>query len=147
MLTQQQLMERSRRALEDGERGPSLASDSQKLQLQKKSEALKSQIAISKTEDASVLRKQLAAVESRLQKLETEGKVAQTIIQSHRIEIALRGDNEQWRANDRRTQQPTHEPYRERSGSTSGCFWYWVSRLCQRTNPHQSSRGRALVAE
>src|SRR5437870_2422194 len=52
MLTQQQLMERSRRALEDGERGPSLASDSQKLQLQKKSEALKSQIAISKTEDA-----------------------------------------------------------------------------------------------
>src|SRR2546426_2716744 len=89
MLTQQQLMERSRRALEDGERGPSLASDSQKLQLQKKSEALKSQIAISKTEDASVLRKQLAAVESRLQKLETEGKVAQTIIQSYEPSVYL----------------------------------------------------------
>jgi len=89
MLTQQQLMERSRRALEDGERGPSLASDSQKLQLQKKSEALKSQIAISKTEDASVLRKQLAAVESRLQKLETEGKVAQTIIQSYEPSVCL----------------------------------------------------------
>ncbi|PYX17305.1 MAG: hypothetical protein DMG84_04505 [Acidobacteria bacterium] len=89
MLTQQQLMERSRRALEDGERGPSLASDSQKLQLQKKSEALKSQIAISKTEDASDLRKQLAAVESRLQKLETEGKVAQTIIQSYEPSVCL----------------------------------------------------------
>src|SRR6267143_1895786 len=71
------------------ERGPSLASDSQKLQLQKKSEALKSQIAISKTEDASVLRKQLAAVESRLQKLETEGKVAQTIIQSYEPSVCL----------------------------------------------------------
>src|SRR5256886_8476265 len=88
-LTQQQLMERSGRALEDGERGPSLASDSQKLQLQKKSEALKSQIAISKTEDASVLRKQLAAVESRLHKLETEGKVAQTIIQSYEPSVCL----------------------------------------------------------
>jgi DNA-binding response OmpR family regulator/S1-C subfamily serine protease len=88
-LTQQQLMERSRRALEDGERGPSPASDSQKLQLQKKSEALRSQIAISKTEDASVLRKQLTAVESRLQKLETEGKVAQTIIQSYEPSVCL----------------------------------------------------------
>jgi DNA-binding response OmpR family regulator len=46
VLTQQQLMERSRRALEDVERGRSLASDPQKLQLQKKSEDLRSQIAI-----------------------------------------------------------------------------------------------------
>jgi DNA-binding response OmpR family regulator/S1-C subfamily serine protease len=88
-LTQQQLMERSRRAPEDGERGSSLAGDSQKVQLQKKSEALKSQIAISKTEDASVLRKQLTAVENRLQKLETEGKVAQTIIQSYEPSVCL----------------------------------------------------------
>src|SRR6266446_6908703 len=66
VLTQQQLVERSRRVPDDGEHGSSLASDSQKLQLQKKSEALKSQIAASKTENASVLQKQLAAVESRL---------------------------------------------------------------------------------
>jgi DNA-binding response OmpR family regulator/S1-C subfamily serine protease len=89
VLTQQQLMERSRRALEDGERGPSLAGDPQKLQLQKKSEDLKSQIAISKTENASALQNQLAAVESRLQKLETEGKVAQTIIQSYEPSVCL----------------------------------------------------------
>src|SRR5713226_2679321 len=89
VLTEQQLMERSRRALEEGERGPSLASDPQKLQLQKKSEDLKSQIAISKTENASVLQNQLAAVESRLQKLETEGKVAQTIIQSYEPSVCL----------------------------------------------------------
>ena len=89
VLTQQQLMERSRRAPEDGERGPSPASDPQKVQLQKKSEALRSQIAISKTEDASVLRKQLTAVENRLQKLETEGKVAQTIIQSYEPSVCL----------------------------------------------------------
>ena len=89
VLTQQQLMERSRRAVEDGERGPSTAGDAQKLQLQKKSADLRSQIAISKTENASVLQNQLAAVESRLQKLETEGKVAQTIIQSYEPSVCL----------------------------------------------------------
>ena len=89
VLTQQHLMERSRRALEDGERGPSQASDPQKLQLQKKSEDLRSQIATSKTEEASALQSQLAAVEKRLQKLETEGKVAQTIIQSYEPSVCL----------------------------------------------------------
>ena len=89
MLTQQQLVERSRRALEDGERAPSPASDPQKLQLQKKSEDLRSQIAISKTENTSLLKNQLTAVESRLQKLETEGKVAQTIIQSYEPSVCL----------------------------------------------------------
>src|SRR6266478_4853253 len=89
VLTEQQLMERSRRALEDGERGQSRASDPQKLQLQKKSEDLRSQIAISKPENATALQNQLTAVESRLQKLETEGKVAQTIIQSYEPSVCL----------------------------------------------------------
>src|ERR1700730_11171647 len=89
VLTQQRLMERSRRALEDGEHGQSVASDPQKLQLQKKSEDLRSQIAAGKTENASALQNQLAAVESRLQKLETEGKVAQTIIQSYEPSVCL----------------------------------------------------------
>jgi len=89
MLTQQQLVERSRRAREDV--GPSIApaGDPQKLQLQRKSEELRSKIAISKTEDASALRNQLTAVESRLQKLETEGKFAETIIQSYEPSICL----------------------------------------------------------
>src|SRR5258708_7588083 len=89
VLTQQQLMERSRRALADGDRGPSPASDPQKVQLQKKSEDLRSQIATSKTESASTLQSQLAAVDSRLQKLETEGKVAQTIIRSYEPSVCL----------------------------------------------------------
>jgi S1-C subfamily serine protease/CheY-like chemotaxis protein len=89
MLTQQKLMERSRRALEEGERGPSLASDPQKLQLQKKSEELRSQLAASKAENASALQNQLTAVEGRLEKLETEGKVAQTIIQSYEPSVCL----------------------------------------------------------
>ena len=89
MLTQEQLMERSRRALEGLQRGPSTASDPQKLELQKKSEELKSQIASSKAENASALQNQLAAVESRLQKLETEGKVAQTIIESYEPSVCL----------------------------------------------------------
>ena len=89
LLTQQQLMERSRRPVEAGERNPILASDPQKLQLQKKSEDLRSQIAASKTDDASTLQRQLAAVDGRLQKLETEGRVAQTIIQSYEPSVCL----------------------------------------------------------
>jgi DNA-binding response OmpR family regulator/S1-C subfamily serine protease len=89
VLTEQQLMERSRRALEDRDHGSSLAGDPQKLQLQKKSEDLKSQIAASDPENASVLQNQLAAVEGRLQKLETEGKVAETIIQSYEPSVCL----------------------------------------------------------
>jgi DNA-binding response OmpR family regulator/S1-C subfamily serine protease len=89
VLTEQQLMERSRRALEGGDRGSSPAGDPQKLQLQKKSEDLKSQIATTDPENASVLQNQLAAVEGRLQKLESEGKVAQTIIQSYEPSVCL----------------------------------------------------------
>lgn len=89
VLTQQQLMERSRRALEDGTRNPSAAGDPQKLQLQKKSEDLKSQIAISRTENVPDLQNQLIAVQTRLEKLETEGKVAQTIIQSYEPSVCL----------------------------------------------------------
>lgn len=89
VLTQQQLTERSRKALEDAEHTAPPSTNPQRQQLQKKSEELRSQIATSKTEDASALRTQLTAVESRLQKLETEGKVAQTIIQSYEPSVCL----------------------------------------------------------
>jgi len=89
VLTEQQLMDRSRRALEDRDRGPSQAGDPQKLQLQKKSEDLKSQIATSDPENASALRNQLAAVESRLQKIETDGKFAERIIQAYEPSVCL----------------------------------------------------------
>jgi DNA-binding response OmpR family regulator len=89
VLTQQQMMERSRRAVEAGEISPSLASDPQKVELQKKSKDLRLQIATSKTGNASVLQDQLTAVESRLQKLESEGRVAQTIIQSYEPSVCL----------------------------------------------------------
>ena len=89
MLTQQKLTERSRRAPEDMEGDTSRASDPQKLQLQKKSEDLRSQIASSRTEDTPALQNQLTAVESRLQKLETEGQIAQTIIQSYEQSVCL----------------------------------------------------------
>src|ERR1700757_3563658 len=51
MLTEQRLMESSRRGLEASEQSPPLASDSQKLQLQKRSEDLRSQIAASKDQN------------------------------------------------------------------------------------------------
>jgi S1-C subfamily serine protease/DNA-binding NarL/FixJ family response regulator len=89
MQTQQQLMERSRRTREDAERGLPKAGDPQKVQLQKKSEELRSQIAASATQDASVLQSQLAAVESRLQKIETEGKFAERIIQAYEPSVCL----------------------------------------------------------
>jgi DNA-binding response OmpR family regulator/S1-C subfamily serine protease len=89
VLTEQQLMERSRRALEARDRGPSPAGDPQTLHLQRKSEDLRAQIATGKAENASALQDQLTAVEGRLQKLETEGKVAQTIIQSYEPSVCL----------------------------------------------------------
>jgi DNA-binding response OmpR family regulator/S1-C subfamily serine protease len=89
VLTEQQLMERSRRALEDRDRGPSQAGDPQKLQLQKKSDDLRSQIATSNAENASALESQLAAVESRLQKIETDGKFAERIIQAYEPSVCL----------------------------------------------------------
>src|SRR6202167_2124369 len=87
VLTEQQLTERSRRALEN--RDPPQASDPQKLQLQKKSEDLKSQIATSDPGNASALENQLAAVESRLQKIETDGRFAERIIQSYQPSVCL----------------------------------------------------------
>ena len=87
--TQQQLMDRSRRAREDEEHGLSKTGDPQKTQLQKKSEELRSQIAVSGTEDASALQKQLTAVETRLQKIETEGKFAERIIQAYEPSVCL----------------------------------------------------------
>ncbi|MGO9339209.1 MAG: trypsin-like peptidase domain-containing protein [Terracidiphilus sp.] len=89
VLTQQKLMARSRRPLEDPEGDPVRVSDPQKHQLQKKSEDLRSQIAFSKTEDTSTLQGQLTEVENRLQKLETEGQIAQTIIQSYEQSVCL----------------------------------------------------------
>jgi serine protease Do len=88
MLTEQQLMESSRRGLEASEHGASLANDPQKVQLQKRSEDLRSQIA-AKAENTSALQNELTAVESRLEKLETEGKVAQTIIKSYEPSVCL----------------------------------------------------------
>jgi len=86
--TQQQLMERSLKAREDVQREFSTTADPQKSQLQKKSEELRTQIA-SGTEDASALQKQLTAVETRLQKMETEGKFAERIIQAYEPSVCL----------------------------------------------------------
>jgi DNA-binding response OmpR family regulator len=84
VLTQQQLLDLSRRALEDQERAASAPR-----QLKQQIEDLRSQIATGKTADASALHNQLNAVQGRIQKLETEGKVAQTIIQSYERSVCL----------------------------------------------------------
>lgn len=89
MLTQQQLMESSRRALEDSERSPTPTGNPQEFQLQQKRKDLKSQIASRKADDTAALNDQLAAIEDRLQKLETEGKVGETIIQSYEPSVCL----------------------------------------------------------
>ena len=89
VLTQQKLMDRSHLALDDAQRNPSPANNSEKLQLQKQSQDLKSQIAVSKTENSSLLQNQLSVVKERLRRLETEGKVAQTIIQTYEPSVCL----------------------------------------------------------
>jgi DNA-binding response OmpR family regulator/S1-C subfamily serine protease len=89
VLPQQQLLERSRRTSEDVDQRPSLTADPQSLELRKKRTELRSQIATSKSENTSALQRQLRGVENRLQKLETEDRIAQTIIQSYEPSVCL----------------------------------------------------------
>ena len=89
MLTQEQLMDRSYQRLAEVQHDPSQAKDSQKLQLQKQSEDLRAQIASGAAENSSGLGKQLSTVEARLRRLESEGTVAQTIIQSYEPSVCL----------------------------------------------------------
>ena len=89
LLTQQQLMDRSRQAVQEAHRGPSSEKDPQTFQLKKQSQDLKAQIASGKAENISALQTKLSTVESRLQRIETEGNVAQTIIQSYEPSVCL----------------------------------------------------------
>jgi S1-C subfamily serine protease/CheY-like chemotaxis protein len=88
-LTEQELMERSRRVLEHLQNDPSPPRDAEKLQLQKQSQNLRSQIASSGTQNISPLQSQLSVVEERLQRLEAGGKIAQTIIQTYEPSVCL----------------------------------------------------------
>jgi DNA-binding response OmpR family regulator len=88
MLTQQKLLDRSR-LTEDAQRNTPPAIGSEKVQLQKQSQELRSQIEASKPENISALQNHLGVVEERLQRLETEGTVAQTIIQSYEPSVCL----------------------------------------------------------
>jgi DNA-binding response OmpR family regulator len=89
MLTEQKVMDRSHRTVEEAQANPSPASDSEKRQLQKQSKDLRSQIAAGNAENTTGLQGQLSSVENRLQRLETEGKVAQTIIESYEPSVCL----------------------------------------------------------
>lgn len=89
MLTQQTLMDRSRRAAEDVGHGSVPPAASERLQLQKQSADLRSRIATGGTENSSALQNQLSALEGRLQRIEVEGKIAQTIIQSYEPSVCL----------------------------------------------------------
>ena len=89
MLTQQKLADRSLRAPDEDKHSPLVASNPQRVQLQKKSEELRSQLASNKTENSTDLQSQLTAVESRLGKLETEGRAAQTIIHTYESSVCL----------------------------------------------------------
>jgi S1-C subfamily serine protease len=88
-LTEQELMDRSRRVLEHVQNDPSPPRDSKELQLQKQSQNLRSQIASSGTQNISALQSQLSVVEERLQRLEAGGKIAQTIIQTYESSVCL----------------------------------------------------------
>jgi len=82
-LTEQELMDRSRRVLEHVQNDPSPPRDSEELQLQKQSQDLRSQIASSGTQNISALQSQLSVVEERLQRLEARGKIAQSSSWGH----------------------------------------------------------------
>jgi S1-C subfamily serine protease len=87
-LTEQELMDRSRRVLEHAQNDPP-PRDSEELQLHQQSQDLRSQIASSGPQNISALQNQLSVVEERLQRLEAEGKIAQTIIQAYEPSVCL----------------------------------------------------------
>jgi S1-C subfamily serine protease len=89
VLMQQQLLERARRAHEDAGRGLAPASNPERSSLQKKSEDLRAQIASSNPANGSALQNQLTTVESRLDRLETEGTFAKTIIRLYEPSVCL----------------------------------------------------------
>jgi DNA-binding response OmpR family regulator/S1-C subfamily serine protease len=89
VFTQQQLLALSRREAENAQHDLSPPTPSEKAQLQSQSRELRSEIGRSQPENGGVLRSQLSAVEDRLQRLETEGKVAQTIIQAYEPSVCL----------------------------------------------------------
>jgi len=88
-VTPQQLTERSRQNQKEMERAPGPASDPQKPQLLERGEDLRAQLAAGTTEDVPTLRHQLTEPESRLAKLETEVRFAQTVIQSYEPSVCL----------------------------------------------------------
>ena len=88
-VAQQQLTERSRQDQKEMERAPRPASDPQKPQLPERGDELRAQIATSTTENTPALRHQLTEAESRLEKLETEVRFAQTVIQSYEPSVCL----------------------------------------------------------
>src|SRR3954452_19722622 len=89
MLTEQKLMDRSHRTVEEPQANLSPASDSEKRQLQRRSKDLRSQIAAGNADNNAGLQGQLSSVENRLQRLESEGTVAQTIIESYEPSVCL----------------------------------------------------------
>jgi serine protease Do len=89
MLTEQKLIDRSHRTVEEAQQSPSPTNESEKLQLKKQSQDLRSRIAAGDAENTAQLRNQLSAVQGRLDRLETEGKVAETIIQSYEPSVCL----------------------------------------------------------
>ena len=89
MLTQQKLMDRSHQAVGEVQPNGSSPSTSEKLQLQQQSQTLRSQIASGKSDSVSALQNQLSVVEERLERLETEGRVAQRIIESYESSVCL----------------------------------------------------------
>jgi DNA-binding response OmpR family regulator/S1-C subfamily serine protease len=89
VLTQQQLTERSPQDQTEMERALSPASDPQRLQPLEKREELTAQISTSRAENPPTLQHQLTEAESRLQRLETEVRLAQTVIQSYEPSVCL----------------------------------------------------------
>ncbi len=89
VLTQQKLIEQSRQVAATEPVNPAPGGDSEKLRLKRQSQDLKSRIAAGDTENTTGLQNQLSAVQDRLQRLETEGTVAQTIIQSYEPSVCL----------------------------------------------------------
>ncbi|MBI3403889.1 MAG: trypsin-like peptidase domain-containing protein [Acidobacteria bacterium] len=83
------MVERARKAREDMERSAAGTLESHKQQLEQQSQQLSEKMSAAAGGEVSDLQKQLKDTQSHLQKLETEGKVAQGIIRSYAQSVGL----------------------------------------------------------
>jgi len=86
---QEDLLARARKTREEMDRAAAGSLEEQRRQLEKQSAELQAQMGSARSEDVAALRRQIRENETRVKRLESEGKIAQNIIRSYAPSVCL----------------------------------------------------------